>query len=480
MQIHAYVLRRISSEMASFQKCKRTKLNKKEKYEEAKLAARVRRQDFKRRTEDFAHYENSGISDYYFENGFRKVYPYDFVFKAYVKRRWIDRSLFDVLQSEFNFTSLDLISRRCESGDIKVNDAVVSPDYNLKDSDIISHKLHRHELPVLDSKIPFIFEDDDLLVLSKPASIPVHPCGQYTLNSIIHILCKEYGRRPLRFVHRLDRMTSGLLLVAKNYDASLRLASQIGAREVKKYYICRAEGHFPDKLDATNLQSSEETTGVVECSQPLGPLCPKMGLHAVMNECNGGKPACTRFIRLAYEPESQTSLVLCRLFTGRTHQIRIHLQYLGYPIVDDPLYNSTDWGDKKGKGAEYGMTIEEVIERISNSRSVSAYMESAQVLSSSGAEMTPFDHFKNRINSSSLEPSVQERLLHTFNAECPSCLNIMKDPKRNNLVLQLHAYRYSGSDWSYTAPLPDWAIETARASSVSDLTELIESTIAKL
>ncbi|CAH8495008.1 unnamed protein product [Heterobilharzia americana] len=320
------------------------KMSKRERWNAEKTALKKRRQEKKRSVEDFDHYENSSISDYYIDGIFKKVFPYHFVFKAYTKNRWIGRKLYDVLQSEFRYVSNEEIARRCEFGDILINDAKVDPDYVMNDSDLLSQRVHRHECPVLNLPIEFLHNSENVLVINKPPSIPIHPCGQYTLNSITHILAKEYGLRPLRFTHRLDRMTSGLLLIAKTYDTSVRLHSQIANKEVTKYYICHVEGCFPTETRPDDCcVDFEVSDGVVICDKPVGPISRKMGIHAVLSESAGGKSARTHFMRLSYNPVTNTSLVICRLFTGRTHQIRIHVQYLGYPIVDDPLYNSTDW-----------------------------------------------------------------------------------------------------------------------------------------
>ncbi|VDP77848.1 unnamed protein product [Echinostoma caproni] len=183
-----------------------------------------------------------------------------------------------------------------------------------------------------------------------------------------------------------------------------------------------------------------------------------MGLHAVIPETDGGKPARTHFIRLAYDAASDTSLVLCRLYTGRTHQIRVHLQFLGYPIVEDPLYNSTDWGDEKGKGARYGMPVEEQ--------------------NSSASEQSARERFVTRVRArSSLSQADQDRLITSFDPTCPDCQLCYRDPEMSQLVLQLHAYRYAGSDWAYTAPLPDWATSVIPS---TDLCERVEACISCL
>ncbi|CAH8474115.1 unnamed protein product [Schistosoma turkestanicum] len=444
--------------------CALINMNRRERKNAKKAAAKAllikRRQERKRLATDFVHYENCSISDYYFDGIFRKVFPYHFVFKAYAKDRWLGRKLRDVLQSEFNNSSDELIARRCESGEILVNDAKVDPDYVLTDSDLLSQRVHRHECPVLNLPIEFVHDSDDLLVVNKPPSIPVHPCGQYTLNSITHILAKDYGLRPLRFTHRLDRMTSGLLLIAKNYDLSVRLQSQIGSKEVSKYYICHVDGCFPTESPIDQCNGVEINNGVVICSQPVGPISRKMGIHAVMPESAGGKFAQTHFLRLSYNPITNTSLVICRLFTGRTHQIRIHVQYLGFPIVDDPLYNSTDWGELKGKNANYGMTVEEVVQKLSISRNREKY----------------YIQETSEKSETSLDPSITERLQLCKDPLCPDCKLTFKNPEMKHLILRLHAYRYSGSDWHFSAPLPNWVLDE----NVTDLHDKIEKAIEQL
>ncbi|KAA0190972.1 Pseudouridine synthase [Fasciolopsis buskii] len=357
---------------------RRAKKISEEKKVQQKMSLRARRQERKRSTEDFDHYENMNVSEYYFENQFRKA---------------------------------SFLSRSC----------------------------------------PHVF-------------------------------------------FALVRMTSGVMIAAKNYDASLRIATQIGEREVKKYYICCVDGLFPSNINNQNDSAPDSSVDyqaddVVKCTEPLGPLCSKMGLHAVMRESEGGKPARTHFIRLVYDAVSHTSLVLCRLYTGRTHQIRVHLQFLGYPIVEDPLYNSTDWGPEKGKNAQYGIPIEEVIQRISNSRTASAYLQKDDEgeeqnkglpQDSLGHERTPFERFVARVHRdrSSLDSTVQDQLIASFDPHCPDCQRCYRDPEMHQLVLRLHAYRYTGSDWTYTAPLPDWAMSTVPAG--LSLTDRIETCIARL
>ncbi|KAL0274331.1 UNVERIFIED_CONTAM: hypothetical protein PYX00_006781 [Menopon gallinae] len=124
---------------------------------------------------------------------------------------------------------------------------------------------------------------------------------------------------------------------------------QIRNRQVQKEYICRVEGDFP----------SEQ----VECSEPIEVVSYKIGVCKVSSK---GKSCSTTFQKLNYSPGSNTSVVLCKPHTGRMHQIRVHLQFLGFPVVNDPLYNHVVFGPEKGKGGNIDKTDEELIRDLIN------------------------------------------------------------------------------------------------------------------
>jgi len=172
--------------------------------------------------------------------------------------------------------------------------------------------------------------------------LPVHPCGRYRHNTVVFILAKEYNLKNLRTIHRLDRLTSGLLMFGRNPRKAREMEQQIRNRQVLKEYVCRVEGEFPE--------------GKTECGQPVEVVSYKIGVCKVSAH---GKECRTEFERLSYN--GVTSVVLCRPFTGRMHQIRVHLQYLGFPVMNDPLYNHTVFGPDKGKGGNIGKTDEKLI-----------------------------------------------------------------------------------------------------------------------
>ena len=105
------------------------------------------------------------------------------------------------------------------------------------------------------------FEDARLLVVDKPSSMPVHPCGNFRHNSCLHILARERGLRRLFVVHRLDAVTSGLILLAKDAHTARRLSRQIGDKEVRKEYVARVQGHFPESMQE-HVVSSDQISGL--------------------------------------------------------------------------------------------------------------------------------------------------------------------------------------------------------------------------
>jgi hypothetical protein len=138
-------------------------------------------------------------TDYYYENGLRKVYPYWFLWNTYVKERWFNRTLLDVYQTEFfRATRSHSLEHLISTGKIKVNSQVKPCDYVLKNGDKITHIKHRHEIPVLGDPIKIIQDDENYLVVDKPCSLPMHPCGKYRYNSLAIILNKEFGYSNLR------------------------------------------------------------------------------------------------------------------------------------------------------------------------------------------------------------------------------------------------------------------------------------------
>ncbi len=176
-----------------------------------------------------------------------------------------------------------------------------------------------------DSQIPVLFEDEHMLVVDKPAGIVVHPAKGHSEGTLAQLLAGvAQGGDPQRagIVHRLDRDTSGLLIVAKSEQAHSQLQAALAARVIKREYLALVQGRPPSR------------TGTIEA--PIG-RDPRVRTRMAV----GGqfpRQAITHFTLERELPES--SLLRLRLETGRTHQIRVHLQAIGHPVAGDPEYGT--------------------------------------------------------------------------------------------------------------------------------------------
>ncbi|KAF8557921.1 pseudouridine synthase [Imleria badia] len=222
-----------------------------------------------------------------------------------------------------------------ESGVTTINGKVAKPETVVRNGDRIENVVHRHEPPVTATPVKIVFHDKarDFLVIDKPGSIPVHASGRYYRHSLVEILRHEFGFDKVYTINRLDRLTSGLMIIPLNADLARALTNEFMNGSVRKEYVARCKGDFP--------------AGEVVCEESLLTVDRQMGLNIVHPE---GKPAKTLFNRLHYDANTDTSVLRCRPFTGRSHQIRVHLQYLGHPIANDPVYSEERiWGPNLGK-----------------------------------------------------------------------------------------------------------------------------------
>ena len=178
---------------------------------------------------------------------------------------------------------------------------------------------------IMPAPLPFeiVYEDEDLLVVNKPADMPIHPSFQNHGNTLADALTWHYQQHGEDFVYRcinrLDRDTTGLLIVAKHLLSASILSDMVGKREIHREYLAIVKGIPPEN-------------GTI--SAPIGR---KKG-SAILREVNfeTGEPAVTHFARL--ELRNGLSLVSLKLETGRTHQIRVHMGYIGCPLIGDYLY----------------------------------------------------------------------------------------------------------------------------------------------
>lgn len=201
-----------------------------------------------------------------------------------------------------------------EAGRLELDGRVVrSLELRVRAGNQLVHVIENEVEPAVSAALRVVFEDDDLVVLDKPAPLPVHPSGRFNKNTVVGLLAHVFDDLRVHPVHRLDADTTGVLVMAKHPSAARHLGAQFEARTVGKRYLARVHGRPPRRFDVTSAVSR--------------------GPDARGKRRTGeGAAALTRFWTL------REALVAAWPRSGRTNQIRVHLAEAGYPIVGDQAY----------------------------------------------------------------------------------------------------------------------------------------------
>lgn len=236
----------------------------------------------------------------------------------------------DSYLAEYLDESRSKILKMLKDGSILVNEKEVKPSYCLRENDIVLVKEYEDEVMSAEPEkmdLDIVYEDDDVIVVNKANGVVVHPAIGNNSGTLVNGLLyhsKELSSVNGEFrpgiVHRIDADTTGLLMVAKNDKAHISLAEQLSKKETTRVYYALVWGrinHDTGTIDAPIGRDSNDRK--------------KMAVTAV-----NSKPAITHFKVL--ERYREATLIECRLETGRTHQIRVHMNYINHPIVNDPVY----------------------------------------------------------------------------------------------------------------------------------------------
>ena len=233
-----------------------------------------------------------------------------------------------VLAHQFNQFSRSHLQKWIEDGNIRVNGQPVKPKYKLAVGDqVVIEPEVPQKVDLTPEKIPLdiVYEDDDVIVVNKPQGMVVHPAPGHPNHTLVNALLYHSPLSTINgefrpgIVHRIDKDTSGLLMVAKNDLAHRSLAAQLKAKTNQREYVALVHGVI--KQDAGTINA------------PIGRSKKDRKKQAVVSD---GRHAVTHF-KVLHRFRHYT-LISCRLETGRTHQIRVHMKSIGHPLAGDPLY----------------------------------------------------------------------------------------------------------------------------------------------
>ena len=262
--------------------------------------------------------------------------------KKYTVEDQINKRIDVYLSEKESDLSRSMIQKLIEQENILVNDKKTKASYKVQLGDEISIKIEApKELTIKAQDIPIeiIYEDNDIIVVNKPKGLVVHPANgnpDGTLVNALMSICKDSlsgigGEIRPGIVHRIDKDTSGILIVAKNDKAHINLSEQIKNHEIEKTYIALVRGIVKENEATINMPIARSTKD-----------------RKKMSVSQDGKNAITHFKVLNRYFNSNCTLLEVKIETGRTHQIRVHLSQIKYPIIGDEVYSNgkNEWGIK--------------------------------------------------------------------------------------------------------------------------------------
>lgn len=246
--------------------------------------------------------------------------PSDMFFESEVRLEYEGRLLLDSLCDRFTYHSREDWIDRLTRGLVTINGATANVETVAHRGDKVVYHVENYSEPEVPTDFETVFEDDEFILVAKPAGVPVHHTGRIFYNTFAAIIRREFDSETATPMHRLDRDTGGLILFARYGETAARFQKNLDRILLRKFYLAVVRGKFPE--------------GEVECHMPLRED-PEDPIRLRMHHREGGKECFTRFklVRHLDCPEiaPELSLVEAELITGRKHQIRAHLAEMGLP-----------------------------------------------------------------------------------------------------------------------------------------------------
>ncbi|MCW7489711.1 RluA family pseudouridine synthase [Leptospira meyeri] len=247
-------------------------------------------------------------------------------YQSLIRYPFTGNTILVFLTTKFPYHSKDEWQYLLDMGRIHVQGKVASAELVLQEGDSVVYEPipGRIQEPEVDTDYAVLKETEEFLFIDKPGNLPMHPAGRYRTRTLLNLLEEKY---PLVIpVHRLDRETSGIVIFAKSEESRTWLQKKFEKREVKKEYLAVVRGKFLNSISLDGYIGKNLDSAI------------RKKMKFSLEEFSDSKFVSTEFIPLDFIESQNLSLVLVRPLTGRIHQIRVSLLYLGYPILGDKLY----------------------------------------------------------------------------------------------------------------------------------------------
>lgn len=258
--------------------------------------------------------------------------PESTTLRSRVPPRAAGTALVDYLAARFRYRSRAQWAAAVVAGEITLDDAQVDAEHALRGGEVVAYAEERRE-PAVDTAIEVLHEAESWVVAFKPGGLPCHADGAFLRTTFARLLAQRLERPKVSLVHRLDRETAGLLVVAKTRRASRALHAQFEARTVEKVYRAVVHGTVAEDEFAVDAPIGRAPASEISIRRAV-----------VAADAEGAQAARTKFRvldRVAHE-SGPRSILEVRPVTGRAHQIRVHLEHAGHPLVGDKLYGRSD------------------------------------------------------------------------------------------------------------------------------------------
>ena len=256
--------------------------------------------------------------------------PSDMYFESVVQPEHEGWLLLDSLSKRFTYHSRELWGQKLADGFVSINGELANLNTVAHRGDKVVYHVANYSEPEVPTDFKVIFEDDEFMLVAKPAGVPVHHTGHIFYNTFTAIVRRGTDYETATPMHRLDRDTGGLMLFAKYAESAARFQKNLDRILLKKFYMAVVRGDFPQDVD---------------CQMPLRED-PADRLRLRMHHFEDGKPCHTHFRKVGggvlphpVGDDTRYSVVEAELLTGRKHQIRAHVAELGHPILGDRLYS---------------------------------------------------------------------------------------------------------------------------------------------